>query len=104
MVMELIHEALEEIGDVVMPKSYYDANKIVSELGFSYETWDVYPNDCLLFRGDDKFLDNCSICGASRYKKFNDENTEDNDNDNGSSTVRKKIAIKRMRYFPLNPG
>nr|GEU46603.1 hypothetical protein [Tanacetum cinerariifolium] len=45
MVFELFFEALEEIGDVLMPKSYYDANKIVSEFGFSYETWDACPND-----------------------------------------------------------
>ncbi|GKC50929.1 transposon protein, CACTA, En/Spm sub-class [Tanacetum coccineum] len=80
MVLELFFEALEEIGDVVMPKSYYDANKIVSELGFSYETWDACPNDCMLFCGDDKFLDSCSICEASRYKKFNSDKQDDDDN------------------------
>ncbi|GKB69874.1 hypothetical protein Tco_0931286 [Tanacetum coccineum] len=48
-------KALEEIGDVVIPKSYYEANKIVSDLGFSYETWDACPSDCMLFHGDDRF-------------------------------------------------
>ncbi|GJZ24226.1 hypothetical protein Tco_0561685 [Tanacetum coccineum] len=80
MVLELFFEALEEIGDVVMPKSYYDANKLVYELGFSYETWDACPNDCMLFRGDDKFLDSSCICEASRYKKFNSDKQDDDEN------------------------
>ncbi|GJS52407.1 hypothetical protein Tco_0625769 [Tanacetum coccineum] len=80
MVLELFFEALEEIGDVVIPKSYYEANKIVSDLGFSYETWDACPNDCMLFHGDDRFLNSCSICEASRYKKFNNDKQDDDDN------------------------
>ncbi|GJU51545.1 uncharacterized protein Tco_1221100 [Tanacetum coccineum] len=92
-------EALEEIGDGVMPKSYYDANKIVSELGFSYKTWDAYPNDCMLFRGDDKFLDSCRICEASRYKKFNSDKQDDDDN----GISKRKIPAKQVCYFPLKP-
>ncbi|GJU46596.1 putative transposase-associated domain-containing protein [Tanacetum coccineum] len=93
MVLELFLEALEEIGDVVMPKSYYEANKIVSELGFSYETWDACPNDCMLFRGDDKFLDSCSICEASRYKKFNSDKQDDGDD----LIPKRKIPAKQER-------
>ncbi|GJS78706.1 uncharacterized protein Tco_0728587 [Tanacetum coccineum] len=99
MVLELFFDALEEIGDVVIPKSYYEANKIVSDLGFSYETWDAYPNDCMLFRGDDKFLDSCSICKASRYKKFNNDKQDDDNN----FISKRKILAKQVHYFPLKP-
>nr|GFA53771.1 hypothetical protein [Tanacetum cinerariifolium] len=80
MVLELFSEALEEIGDFLILKSYYEANKIVSYLGFSYKTWDACPNDCMLFRGDDKFFDNYSIFEAARYKKFNNDKQDNDDN------------------------
>ncbi|GJU85489.1 putative transposon, En/Spm-like, transposase-associated domain protein [Tanacetum coccineum] len=96
-VLELFFEALKEIGDVVILKSYYEANKIVFDLGFSYETWDACPNDCMLFHGDDKFLDSCSFCEASRYKKFNNDKQDDDDN----FIFKRKIPAKQVHYFPL---
>lgn len=51
-----------------IPKSYYQANKLTSDLGFKYETWDACPNNCTLFRNETAHLEHCEICGASRYK------------------------------------
>nr|GEV81154.1 hypothetical protein [Tanacetum cinerariifolium] len=60
---------------------------------FPYETWDACLNDCMLFRGNDKFLDSCSICEASRYKKFNN----DKQDDDGNLISKRKILAKQER-------
>ncbi|KAL0463179.1 UNVERIFIED_CONTAM: hypothetical protein Slati_0205500 [Sesamum latifolium] len=71
---------------VNLPKNFNEANKITKDLGFTYETWDACPNNCMLFRGEDVMLNACDICGTSRYKE-------------GEG----KTASKQMRYFPLKP-
>ena len=90
MLLELLNEAFPE--DVKLPKNYYEANKITSDLGFNYKIWDACPNSCMLFRNDAENLDKCEICSESRYKKF------DNHPNDG-----KKIPAKQVRYFPLKP-
>ncbi|KAL3820154.1 hypothetical protein ACJIZ3_006059 [Penstemon smallii] len=54
---------------VNLPKYFNEANKITTRLGFTHETWDVCPNNCILFRNQDKFLEACEICGTSRFMK-----------------------------------
>ncbi|KAL3831049.1 hypothetical protein ACJIZ3_019851 [Penstemon smallii] len=54
---------------VNLPKDFNEANKITTKLGFTYETWDACPNNCMLFRNQDEFLEACEICGTSRYKE-----------------------------------
>lgn len=44
--VELLKEAFEVLG-VILPKNFYEANKIVTDLGCTYETWDV--RSCKLF-------------------------------------------------------
>ena len=53
-----------------LPPSYYQTKKIVEGLGLKYEKIHVCPNDCMLFRNElaDKKVNECSICGASRWK------------------------------------
>ncbi|KAL0434906.1 UNVERIFIED_CONTAM: hypothetical protein Sradi_0198500 [Sesamum radiatum] len=55
--------------DVNLPKDFDEANKITKDLGFTYETWNVWPNNCMLFRAEDAMLEICDICGTSRYKE-----------------------------------
>ena len=77
-----------------IPKSYYQANKLKKDLGFKYETWDACPNNCMLFRNETEGLEKCGICGSSRYK----------DEDSSIDGVHgPKVAVKKMRYFPLKP-
>jgi hypothetical protein len=50
-----------------LPKSMYEAKKILNALKMDYVKYDVCPKNCLLFWkecADDKY---CSKCGASRY-------------------------------------
>lgn len=95
----LLTEAFEVLG-VILPKNFYEANKITTDLGFTYETWDACPNSCMLFRNADKYLDKCTLCETSRYKQFQGENTSDAT----SSSKKKKVATKQVRYFPLKPS
>ncbi|KAG8363709.1 hypothetical protein BUALT_Bualt19G0050600 [Buddleja alternifolia] len=82
LLLELLKDSFPD--GVNIPANYYEAQKITNDLGFTYETIDACPNNCMLFRGKDDGLNRCEICNSSRYK------------DNG-----KKTAAKRMRYFPL---
>ena len=93
MILELLNKAFSE--GVKLPKLYYEVNKITSDLGFTYKTWDACPNNCMLFRGNDEILDKCDICGSSRYKQFNGSSDD--------SSEGKKIAAKQICYFPLIP-
>ena len=51
-----------------IPKSFYQANKTTTDLGFKNKMWDACPNRCMLFRNENETLEKCVICGASRYK------------------------------------
>ena len=77
MLLELLNDAFPE--GVKLPKSYYEANKITTDLGFTYKTWDACPNNCMLYRDNDEELNKCEICGASRYKQSNEFSDDIND-------------------------
>ena len=47
---------------VHLSNSYYETNKIIMDLDFTYKTWDACPNNCMLFRGKDEGRDKCQIC------------------------------------------
>ncbi|KAK6793985.1 hypothetical protein RDI58_007438 [Solanum bulbocastanum] len=76
------------------PDSYYEAMKLIRSLGISYEKIDPCKNDCMLYWKNNKFVDSCKICGASRWK----ENKH-----SGETRFRKgkKTPHKILRYFPL---
>jgi len=84
-IMKILSEAFPQFNTI--PKSYEEAKKMLRELGLGYESIHVCPNNCVLFRKDNKDKDNCPVCGASRWK------------DPG----RKKILEKVLRHFPLVP-
>ncbi|XP_019178917.1 PREDICTED: uncharacterized protein LOC109174085 [Ipomoea nil] len=65
--LDLINDMLPE--DNGLPKSTYDAKKIMCPMGMEYEKIHACPNDCILFRNDYKELNACPICGASRPKQ-----------------------------------
>ena len=94
MLLVLLNEAFP-IG-VKLASSYYEAKKVIDDLGFTYKTWDACPNSCMLFRNEEEKMDKCSICNTSRWKQHEGDT---NDAFNGS----KPIAAKQVRYFPLKP-
>ncbi|CAL5388172.1 unnamed protein product [Camellia sinensis] len=95
MLLELLNEAFP-LG-VKLSDSYYKAQKVTTDLGFTYETWDACPNSCMLFRNEDANLDKCVICNSCRWKSNGDGGS------NGPNKGGKRIAAKQMRYFPLKP-
>jgi hypothetical protein len=82
----LHHSFLREPN--TLPTSEYAASRALKRLGLNYECIHVYPNNCMLFRGEeDRDLEECCICGAPRYKEA------------GVSLVPHKV----LRHFPLIP-
>ncbi|WVZ71512.1 hypothetical protein U9M48_020091 [Paspalum notatum var. saurae] len=84
-ILKLLAEAFPE-GNI-LPKSYNAAKSLLKELGLGYESIHVCFNNCVLFRKKYAKLDNCPVCGLSRWK----------------DAERKKIPQKVLRYFPLVP-
>ena len=71
-----------------IPQNFYQAKKLVSKLGLSYNRIHCCINGCMLFYKNDVELENCKFCGHSRYKRTPGE---------------KMISIKAMHYLPLIP-
>ncbi|KAH7845930.1 hypothetical protein Vadar_007638 [Vaccinium darrowii] len=90
----LFHESFPE--GAKLPNSYYEAKKITQDLGFAYKTWDACPKSCMLFRNEHANLDNCLICGASRWKVAITTSKA------GKKCGKKRVA-QQMRYLPLKP-
>ncbi|XP_031111967.1 uncharacterized protein LOC116015939 [Ipomoea triloba] len=78
--------------DNELPKSTYDAKKILCPMGMGYKKIHVCPNDCILFRNDYKDLHACPICGASRFKT--------RENAAGKVSLKSPPA-KVMWYLPI---
>ncbi|XP_019263711.1 PREDICTED: uncharacterized protein LOC109241424 [Nicotiana attenuata] len=79
-----------------LPDSYYEAKKIIRDLGLSYKNIDACKKNCILYWKDDKFHESCNVCGASKWK-------EDKHSGETKFMTGKKIAHKILRYFPLKP-
>ena len=86
--LELIKRMLPE-GDC-LPEFCYKVKKLINDLGLTYVKIDACPNDCMIYWKDASDLTLCSVCGESRYKITNAEDSS-----------RKKSATKVMWYFPL---
>ena len=50
MLLDLLREAFPEAMEK-LPKSYYESEKLMKELGLGYEKYDACPNDCTLYWG-----------------------------------------------------
>lgn len=96
MMLDTLREAFP---NALIPKSLYEMRKIIRDLGLSYERIDACPNDCMLYRRDNKMKTECDVCHTSRYVQ------DENDQDHQSTGTRNhtKTAAKVLRYFPLKP-
>ncbi|KAL6909850.1 hypothetical protein ACP4OV_001509 [Aristida adscensionis] len=79
-----------------LPKNYYEAKKIIRDLGLGYVKIHACPKDCMLFRGDRANQESCHVCGSSRWE-------EDEKNGSPTQSKRKRKPAKVLRYFPLIP-
>ena len=55
--------------DNMLPQNTYQAKKIVCPLGLEVEKIHACRNDYMLFCNDDAMLEECLVCGSSRYKR-----------------------------------
>ena len=57
----------------ILPKSHYEAKKILCPVGMKYQNIHACPNDCILYRNEFAEMRNFPTCGVSCYKVNNDE-------------------------------
>jgi len=69
-----------------LPSSYEAALAAIEPYLVQPIVYDVCPNDCIIFRGKDKSLLECPLCGSKRY--ISEEST---------------IPVRRFTYLPLKP-
>ncbi|XP_040872067.1 uncharacterized protein [Glycine max] len=79
-----------------LPKSHYEAKKILCPVGLEYQRIHACPNDCLLYRNEFVDMRFCPTCGLSRYKGNDGEGTK------GSATATSRPA-KVCWYLPIIP-
>ncbi|KAF7150069.1 hypothetical protein RHSIM_Rhsim02G0161000 [Rhododendron simsii] len=82
-----------------LPNSYYEAKKVLGELGLSYKKIHACPNNCMLYRKEHIDDTECHVCHEQRYKIVdNHEGAE------GALAKKcKKVPRKVLRHFSLIP-
>jgi hypothetical protein len=81
----------------VLPQSMYQAKKIICPLGLEVEKIHACQNDCMLFCNEDAMLEECGVCGTSRYKR-----TDKNINEDEMGKI-KKIKECQLRWHSISP-
>jgi hypothetical protein len=99
------NELLQFLNDLlpkanVFPRSTYQAKKIVCPLGLKVEKIHACQNDCMLFHNKDAMLEECCVCGTSRYKG-NDKNIDEDGI--GENKKVKRVPTKVAWYFLIIP-
>ena len=79
--------------DASLPNNTYKVKMYMKELGLGYEKIPVCPNGCMLFWKDSENLENCTVCGKSKWKDIM--------NVVESSQKSKRKLKKILRWFPL---
>jgi len=72
-----------------VPTSFYEAKKVLHDLGLGYTKIDACQNDCILYWHDYANAQSCPKCGKSRWKSQEHKG--------------KKVAHKVLRHFPIKP-
>ena len=78
-----------------LPKSYYQAKKILFLMGMEYQKIHACPNDCILCRHESEEMHKCPRCGVSRYK------VKDDDECSSDESTKKGPPAKVLWYLPI---
>ena len=70
-----------------LPKTEYEASKILRRLGLQYNMIHACPKGCCLFKGDLEDADKCPVCDHDRYRMCG----------------RSRVPTLILRHFPLIP-
>jgi hypothetical protein len=77
----------------------YEAKHLVCPLYLEVQKIHTYPNDCIVYRGDEyEHLDACPVCGALRCKIRRDDPGEVE-----GERPRKRVPAKVIWYSPIIP-
>ncbi|KAM3289272.1 hypothetical protein P3S67_017559 [Capsicum chacoense] len=88
---ELLNFLIEVLPEgSFIPKSFYEAKKVLSDLSLGYTKIDACKNDCILYWHDYLNFQSCPKCGESRWKSEEHKG--------------KKVAHKLLRHFPIKPS
>nr|XP_043637883.1 variant-silencing SET domain-containing protein-like [Erigeron canadensis] len=79
-----------------LPKTTYRAKKLICPMWLIKKRIHACPNDCMLYRNENKDLHKCKECGASRYKRNKEINLNDDVTKNGP-------PAKVLWYLPIIP-
>ena len=82
----LLSMSILPIGNC-LPKTEYEASKILRRLGLAYNMIHACPNGCCLFKGDLDEADKCPVCKCDRYRMCG----------------RSRVPTLILRHFPLIP-
>ena len=83
-------------NDNMLPKSHYEANKILCPMGVEYQKIHVCHNDYILYRNQFVEMCKCQTCGISHYKVNDDECSDD-------ATTNNSRPAKVCWYLPIIP-
>ena len=81
--------------DHILPKSMYQAQKILGALKMPYEQIYFCPNGCILFRKKHEKDAYCPKCKASRFLEV--------DSGDGQPKIQLTIPVKIVRYLLFIP-
>jgi hypothetical protein len=93
--LDMVHDMLPEGNE--LPVSFYQAKKLMCPMGLEVERIHACPNDCMLYRKEFKNSHTCVTCGASRYKRKNENDEVDDD------VTKNGPPAKVLWYLPIIP-
>ena len=70
-----------------LPKTEYEASKIMRRLSLAYNMIHACPRGCCLFKGDLEDAEKCPVCDADRFRRCG----------------RSRVPTLILRHFPLIP-
>lgn len=85
--LNLFKDVLPE--GLFVPKSFYEAKKVLSNLGLGYTKIDACKNACIVYWHNYENFQSYSKCGESRWKS--------------NEHKGKKVAYKVLQQFPIKP-
>jgi len=93
--LQVVNDMLPE--ENTLPKSYYQAKKILCPMGIEYQKIHACPNDCILYRNEFQEMHKCPRCEVSWYKVKDDDECSSDENS------KKSPLAKVLWYLPIIP-
>ncbi|XP_042428523.1 uncharacterized protein LOC122015605 [Zingiber officinale] len=89
-------------SETQVPKSFYEAKKLISSLGLHYEKIHDCSNDCMIYWGGNENEQACKVCNLPRWKNLQ-KSSRRSYKGGKKKCLEVKIPAKVFWYFPLKP-